>query len=89
MAAKKKVTRKVDPRVCNLKEGKYCEAMDGVLQDWGGGRKGLVLMELRSRDTFEMTSRMILYKAKSSPREKPILLNVCPWCRRKLGKVKL
>lgn len=88
MAAKKKAAKKKVKNHCDLSGPKYCPAMNKVLQ----GRisqKGIVLLEPRNRSTFKIIQRMVVYQPTTKRGDPPLLLNVCPWCRRKLGQYKV
>lgn len=79
------MTKKND---CNLRDDRYCPGMDRVLQS-NTRAKGLVLLQMRNRETFDISSRMVVYRAGTKASESPLLLESCPWCRKKLGQVKL
>ena len=77
---------------CSLKEGRYCPAMDRLLQS-NTRAKGLVVFNMRTASQdFRITKRMIVYVAATVGTKKdkqPVVLNVCPWCTSELGVIDL
>ena len=71
-------------KLCNLAKGEWCKDMAEVAWD-KPVRRGICILEMRNVATFDVSTRSVVYKLRSSPTESPLALACCPWCRADLG----